>query len=120
MIKIKSRNALRQKRHLRIRKNLIGTASRPRLSVFRSTKNVYAQLIDDVNGVTLASASTVEKDSKVTNGGNTEAAKVIGTLIAERALKLDIKNIVFDRSGYLYHGRVKALAESARVAGLEF
>ena len=120
MIKRKSRNILRQKRHLRIRQNLVGTSVRPRLSVYRSTKNVYAQLIDDVNGVTLASASTVEKDSKVTNGGNTEAAKVIGTLIAERALKLDIKNVVFDRSGYLYHGRVKALAESARAAGLEF
>jgi len=120
MIKRKSRNILRQKRHLRIRQNLVGTALRPRLSVFRSTKNVYAQLIDDVNGVTLASASTVEKDSKATNGGNTEAAKAIGTLIAERALKLDIKNVIFDRSGYLYHGRVKALAESARAAGLEF
>ena len=120
MIKRKSRNILRQKRHLRIRQNLVGTQLRPRLSVFRSTKNIYAQLIDDVNGVTLASASTVEKDSKVTNGGNTEAAKVIGTLIAERATKLKIKAVIFDRSGYLYHGRVKALAESARAAGLEF
>lgn len=120
MIKIKSRNILRQKRHLRIRKNLIGTALRPRISIFRSTKNIYAQVIDDVNGVTLVSASTVEKDSKIENGGNAEAAKAIGTLIAERALKLDIKNVIFDRSGYLYHGRVKALAESARAAGLDF
>ena len=120
MIKRKSRNILRQKRHLRIRQNLVGTQLRPRLSVFRSTKNIYAQLIDDVNGVTLASASTIEKDSKVTNGGNTEAAKVIGTLIAERAVNLKIKTVIFDRSGYLYHGRVKALAESARAAGLEF
>lgn len=120
MIKIKSRNILRRKRHLRIRKNLIGTALRPRISIFRSTKNIYAQVIDDVNSVTLVSASTVEKDSKIENGGNTEAAKAIGTLIAERALKLDIKNVIFDRSGYLYHGRVKALAESARAAGLDF
>ena len=120
MIKKKSRNIMRHKRHLRIRQNLVGTPSRPRLSVFRSSKNIYAQLIDDVNGVTLASASTVEKDSKVTKGGDTKAAATIGTLIAERALKLEITNVVFDRSGYLYHGRVKALAESARAAGLVF
>ena len=120
MIKIKSRNILRQKRHLRIRQNLVGTALRPRISVFRSSKNISVQVIDDVNGVTLASASTVEKDSKVLNGGNVEAAKVIGTLIAERALKVNVKNVIFDRSGYLYHGRVKALAESARAAGLDF
>ncbi len=120
MIKKKSRNILRQKRHLRIRKNLVGTPVRPRLSVFRSSKNIYTQLIDDVNGVTLASASTTEKGSKITKGGNTEAAKAVGTLIAQRALKLNVKNVIFDRSGYLYHGRVKALAESARAAGLEF
>jgi len=120
MIKTKSRNKLRQKRHIRIRQNLVGTALRPRINVFRSSKNIYAQVIDDVNGVTLASASTVEKDSKIKDGGNTEAAKAIGTLIAERALKLNIKNVIFDRSGYLYHGRVKALAESARAAGLDF
>ena len=120
MIKNKSRNILRQKRHLRIRQNLVGTALRPRISVFRSSKNISVQVIDDVNGVTLASASTVEKDSKIENGGNKEAAKAIGTLVAERALKLKIKNVIFDRSGYLYHGRVKALAESARAAGLDF
>ncbi len=120
MIKNKSRNKLRQVRHQRIRKNLVGTALRPRLSVFRSSKNIYVQVIDDVNGVTLASASTVEKDSKVTNGGNIEAAKVIGELIAKRALEVNIENVIFDRSGYLYHGRVKALAESARAAGLNF
>ncbi len=120
MIKKISRNKLRQKRHLRIRKNLIGTASRPRLSVFRSSKNIYAQLIDDVNGVTLTSASTVEKDGKLPNGGSKETAKVVGKLIAEKALKLDIKNVIFDRSGYLYHGRVKELANAARAAGLEF
>ena len=111
---------MRQRRHLRIRQSLVGTAIRPRLSVFRSSKNMSAQLIDDVNGVTLASASTIEKDSKIENGGNKEAAKAIGTLIAERALKLELKSVIFDRSGYLYHGRVKALAESARAAGLEF
>ena len=120
MIKIKSRNKLRQKRHLRIRQTLVGTAVRPRLSVFRSSKNISAQLIDDINGVTLASASTIEKDSKIENGGNKEAAKAIGTLIAERAIKLEVKTIIFDRSGYLYHGRVKELADAARAAGLEF
>lgn len=120
MIKTKSSNKMRVKRHLRIRKNLIGTPVRPRLSVFRSNTNVYAQLIDDVNGVTLASASSVEKDSKIENGGNIEAATVVGTLIAERAVEKNIKQVVFDRSGYLYHGRVKALAEAARAAGLEF
>lgn len=120
MIKNKQRNVMRQKRHLRIRKNLVGTPVRPRLNVFRSSKNIYAQLIDDVNGVTLASASTVEKDNKLANGGNIEGAKAVGTLIAERGLKLDVKNVIFDRSGYLYHGRIKALAEAARAAGLEF
>lgn len=120
MIKRKARNEMRRKRQLRIRKNLIGTPVRPRLNVFRSSKNIYAQLIDDVNGVTLASASTVEKDNKLPNGGNIEGAKAVGTLIAERGLKLKVKNVIFDRSGYLYHGRVKALAEAARAAGLEF
>ncbi len=120
MINNKSRNILRLRRHLRIRQNLVGTPSKPRLSVFRSAKNIYAQVIDDVNGVTLASASTNEKDNKNTKGGNIEAAKTIGKLIAEKALKQKIKKVVFDRSGYLYHGRVKALAESARAAGLEF
>jgi large subunit ribosomal protein L18 len=120
MIKKYSRNGARQKRHLRIRKNLVGTALRPRLSVFRSTKNISVQLIDDVNGVTLASASTFEKDSKITNGGNVEAAKVVGQLIAERSIAKEFKNVIFDRSGYLYHGRIKALAEAARAAGLEF
>jgi len=120
MINKKSKNKLRQKRHLRIRKSLVGTPSRPRLSVYRSNNQMYAQVIDDVNGVTLASASTVEKENKLDNGGNIEAAKTVGTLIAERALANNVKTVVFDRSGYLYHGRVKALAESARAAGLEF
>jgi len=116
----KSRNEMRQKRHLRIRSRLVGTPLKPRLSVFRSAKHIYAQVIDDVNGVTLASASSIDKDSKVTNGGNVSAATVVGKLIAENALAAKIENVVFDRSGYLYHGRVKALAEAARAAGLKF
>jgi large subunit ribosomal protein L18 len=120
MIKKTSRNELRKNRHLRIRGALVGTPSKPRISVFRSAKNIYAQIIDDVNGVTLVSASSVEKDNKLENGGNIEAAKVVGKLLAERAAAKEIKNVVFDRSGYLYHGRVKALAEAAREAGLEF
>ncbi|QMS85194.1 50S ribosomal protein L18 [Candidatus Xianfuyuplasma coldseepsis] len=120
MIKTKSRNLLRKKRHLRIRKRLVGTPAKPRLNVFRSNKNIYVQIIDDVNGVTLVSASSNEKDSTITNGGNIEAAKAVGTLIAQRALKNNINTVVFDRSGYLYHGRVKALADAARAAGLVF
>lgn len=120
MVKTKSRNLLRQKRHLRIRKRLVGTPKKPRLSVFRSSKHIYAQIIDDVNGVTLASASTNEKGQNVTNGGNIEAAKAVGTALAERAVQNKITNVVFDRSGYLYHGRVKALADAARAAGLVF
>ncbi|MFK5883347.1 MAG: 50S ribosomal protein L18 [Candidatus Izemoplasma sp.] len=120
MIIKKSKNKSRIKRHLRIRKSIVGTAVRPRLNVFRSNTNVYAQLIDDVNGITIVSASSVEKGSKFENGGNTEAAKAIGKLVAERAVEKNIKQVVFDRSGYLYHGRVKALAEAARAAGLEF
>ena len=120
MIKIKSRNLLRANRHARIRGSLIGTATRPRISVFRSAKNIYAQVIDDVNGVTLAQASSVEKDNKIANGGNVEAAKLVGELLGKRAVEQNIKSVVFDRSGYLYHGRVKALAEAARAAGLKF
>ncbi|MDC0559071.1 50S ribosomal protein L18 [Candidatus Izimaplasma bacterium] len=120
MINKKSRNLLRQKRHLRIRQSLVGTPSKPRLSIFRSAKNISAQIIDDVNGVTLASATSIQKENKVANGGNVAAATAVGKLIAENALKNNIKNVVFDRSGYLYHGRVKALAEAARAAGLEF
>lgn len=120
MIKKKSRNKMRQKRHLRARKSLVGTPLRPRLSVYRSNKHLYAQVIDDINAVTLASASTIEKDDKVDNGGNVEAAKVVGEKIAKRALENNINNVVFDRSGYRYHGRVKALADAARDAGLKF
>jgi large subunit ribosomal protein L18 len=116
----KSRNEMRKKRHLRIRNRLVGTPSKPRLNVFRSAKHIYAQVIDDVNGVTLASASSNEKDNKLANGGNKDAAAVVGKLVAERALEAKIETVVFDRSGYLYHGRVKALAEAARTAGLKF
>lgn len=115
-----SRNDRRVKRHLRVRKNLIGTPEKPRLCVFRSNKNISVQIIDDVNGNTLVSASTLEKDLKGENGGNKEAAKKVGELIAKRALDKGIENVAFDRGGFLYHGRVKELAEGAREAGLKF
>ena len=120
MIKKVSRNEMRVERHARIRKDLSGTADRPRLNVFRSNANITAQIIDDEKGVTLVSASTLEKELKITNGGNVEAAKLIGAEIAKRAKKAKITKVVFDRGGYLYHGRVKALAEAARENGLEF
>jgi len=120
MIKKVSRNEMRTERHKRIRKTLSGTAEKPRLNVFRSNANISAQIIDDEKGVTLVSASTLEKELKITNGGNVEAAKAIGAEIAKRAKKAKIKEVVFDRGGYLYHGRVKALAEAARENGLEF
>ncbi|WP_277630316.1 50S ribosomal protein L18 [Atopococcus tabaci] len=112
------KNKLRQKRHKRIRKNLSGTAERPRLNVFRSNKNIYAQLIDDVAGVTLASASTL--DSDVSGESKVEQAAAVGRLVAERAKEKNITTVVFDRGGYQYHGRVKALAEAARENGLDF
>ncbi|PAT02508.1 50S ribosomal protein L18 [Candidatus Izimaplasma bacterium ZiA1] len=120
MINKTSKNKMRVKRHVRIRQNLAGTPVKPRLSVFRSNKNVYAQIIDDVNGVTLVSASTQEKENKMEKGGTLEAAKFVGELVAKRAIEKNIKQVVFDRSGYLYHGKVKALAEAAREQGLEF
>jgi large subunit ribosomal protein L18 len=119
MVKTKSRNDARKKRHLRIRKRLVGTPSKPRISVYRSNKHIYAQIIDDVNGVTLVSASSNEK-GMTEKGGNKDAATLVGTRLAERAKENNITKVVFDRSGYLYHGRVKALAEAARAAGLEF
>jgi large subunit ribosomal protein L18 len=112
------KNQVRKKRHGRVRAKITGTAERPRLNVFRSNKHLYAQLIDDTSGVTLVSSSTMEKDFDGT--GNLEAAKAIGESIAKRATEKDIKSVVFDRGGYLYHGRVKALAEAARENGLEF
>lgn len=120
MINKVSRNANRQKRHLRIRQNLAGTAEKPRLSVFRSNKQIYAQVIDDATGKTLCCASSLEKEAGISNGGNAKAATEVGTLIAKRALALKIEAVVFDRGGYLYHGRVKALADAARAAGLKF
>ena len=113
------KNKARQKRHLRVRNHISGTAERPRLNVFRSLSNIYAQVIDDVNGVTLVSASTKDKDFQ-NYGGNIEAAKAIGEAIAKRAIEKGITEVVFDRGGYLYHGRVAALAEAAREAGLKF
>ena len=120
MINKVSRNDMRLERHARIRKNLAGTAERPRLNVFRSNANITAQIIDDEKGITLVSASTLEKELNIKNGGNVEAAKIIGAEIAKRAKKSKIDKVVFDRGGYLYHGRVKALAEAARENGLEF
>ena len=109
----------RLKRHTRVRSKIFGTAECPRLDVFRSLQNIYAQLIDDVNGVTLVSASTTEKDFK-DYGGNIDAAKAVGKKLAERAAEKNIKDVVFDRGGYVYHGRVAALAEGAREGGLNF
>ena len=120
MIKKESRNSMRQARHERIRKTLIGTSAIPRLCVFRSNTGIYAQIIDDESRTTLVSASSLDKDLKIKNGSNVEAAKVVGKSIAEKATKAKITKVVFDRGGYLYHGRVKALAEAARENGLEF
>ena len=118
MITKQDKNQVRKKRHARVRSKITGTAERPRLNVYRSNKHLYAQLIDDTAGVTLASASTMEKEFE--GNGNVEAAKAIGATIAKRATEKNIKSVVFDRGGYLYHGRVKALAEAARENGLEF
>jgi large subunit ribosomal protein L18 len=120
MINKESKNVNRQKRHLRIRKNISGTPEKPRLNVFRSNKQIYAQIIDDQTGKTLCSASSLDKEINVKNGSNVEAATAVGTLVAKRALELKIEAVVFDRGGYLYHGRVKALADAARAAGLKF
>ncbi len=122
MFKTVDRETNRQKKHSRIRARITGTSAKPRLSVFRSLDNIFVQLIDDVNGVTLASASTIDKEVKATvkNGGNKEAAATVGKKIAERALAKNIKAIVFDRSGYIYNGRIQSLADAAREAGLEF
>lgn len=117
-----SRTAARKRRHLRIRKKVYGTPERPRLAVFRSLQHIYAQIIDDTKGITLLSASTVEPEvrKQLKSTGNAEAARHVGKLIGERALAQGITKVVFDRGGNLYHGRVKALAEGAREAGLGF
>ncbi|EOT25645.1 50S ribosomal protein L18 [Enterococcus saccharolyticus] len=118
MITKPDKNKTRQKRHKRVRSKISGTAECPRLNVFRSNKNIYAQVIDDVAGVTLASASAL--DTEISGGTKVEQAQAVGKLVAERAAAKGIKEVVFDRGGYLYHGRVAALAEAARENGLEF
>ena len=120
MIKKIARNEAREERHARVRAKVVGTASVPRLNVFRSNSNIFAQIIDDEKAVTLVSASSIDKELKLTNGSNVEAATKVGELLAKRAKDKKIKKVVFDRGGYLYHGRVKALADAARENGLEF
>ena len=117
-----SRNDRRVKRHERVRKNLFGTPERPRLCVYRSNKNISAQIIDDVNGITLAAASSLDKELKaeLENGGNKEAAKKVGAALAKRALEKGIEEVCFDRGGFFYHGRVAELADGARDGGLKF
>ena len=119
MVKIIDKNKSRLRRHKRVRAKISGTAECPRLNVFRSSQHIYAQIIDDVKGVTLAAASTTEKGFEG-NGGNCEAAKKVGLMIAEKAQAAGITDVVFDRGGYVYHGRVAALAEGAREGGLNF
>ncbi|MBL8232829.1 MAG: 50S ribosomal protein L18 [Bryobacterales bacterium] len=115
-----NRDLVRTRIHTRIRKKIAGTAERPRLAVFRSLKHIYAQIIDDRQGRTIVSASSAQKSSSAGDGGNVAGAKAIGKLVAERAIAQGIKKVVFDRGGFLYHGRIKALADAAREAGLEF
>lgn len=119
MIRNLDKKEIRTRIHKRIRRKIAGTTERPRLAIFRSVAHIYAQVIDDSKGVTLVSASSVDKGAR-TNGGNVAAAKAIGKLVAERAKDKGVKQVVFDRGGYAYHGRVKALADAARAAGLEF
>ena len=119
MVSKVNKKAMRLKRHVRVRGKISGTPERPRLNVFRSNANIYAQIIDDVNGVTLVSANTLEKGFEGATG-NAEAAKKVGTVLAERAKAKGIEEVVFDRGGYVYHGRVAALAEGAREGGLQF
>lgn len=120
MFKKDDRKVSRVKRHLRVRKKVTGTSERPRLAVYRSEKNIYAQIIDDVTRVTLVSASSLEKDFSMKVGSNKEAAKLVGELVAKRAMEKGIEEVVFDRGGYVYHGRVQMLAEGARESGLKF
>ena len=118
MIPLRQRNVIRQRIHFRIRQKMQGTAERPRLNVYRSLNHIYAQIVDDAKGETILSASTLS--AKMKTGGNVAAAKEVGKVVAERAIEKGIKRVVFDRGGYLYHGRIKALADAARAAGLEF
>ena len=118
MINPRQRNVIRKRVHTRIREKISGTPERPRLNVYRSLNHIYAQIIDDSKGVTIASASTLA--GKINAGGNVAAAKEVGKLVAEQAIEKGVKKVVFDRGGYLYHGRIKALADAAREAGLVF
>ncbi|MFS0576133.1 50S ribosomal protein L18 [Sporosarcina sp. 179-K 3D1 HS] len=120
MITKQDKNVVRKKRHSRVRTKISGTAARPRLNVFRSNKHIYAQLIDDINSVTIASASTMDKEFAADAKADTAAAAKVGEMIAKKAAEKDVKTVVFDRGGYLFHGRVKALADAARENGLEF
>ena len=120
MTQVASRGAARQKRHDRLRLRLSGSPERPRLAVFRSLNNIYAQVIDDTSGKTLASASSLEKELKVAKQPKTDEAKAVGRLVAERARSAGVEQVVFDRAGFRYHGRIKSLADAAREAGLEF
>ena len=122
MLPIRQRNVIRQRVHFRIRQKMEGTAVRPRLNVYRSLNHIYAQIIDDEKGETLAAASSIEKDMRgsLKTGADIGAAKAVGKLVAERALGKGVKDVIFDRGGYRYHGRVKALAEAAREGGLKF
>lgn len=122
MIKRSNRKAIRAKKRMRMRRKLFGTAERPRLNVYKSLNHIYAQVINDETGKTVVSASTIDPElkEKVAKGGNSEAAKLVGELVAKRAVEKGVSKVVFDRSGYIYHGRVAALAEAAREAGLEF
>ena len=120
MTQVATRGAARQKRHERIRLSLEGTAARPRLAVFRSLNHIYAQVIDDASGRTLAAASTVEQEFKGSSATKSEEAKIVGRLVAERARSAGVERVVFDRAGFRYHGRIKSLADAAREAGLDF
>lgn len=120
MVKKMGTNIARKRRHVRVRKKISGSAACPRLNVYRSLKNIYAQIIDDDKGVTLAQASSLDATLNAVYGGNNDSAKAVGKLIAEKAANAGVKQVVFDRGGYLYHGRVKELAEGAREGGLEF
>jgi len=122
MVRKMSRNDIRKRKHIRVRRKINGTQERPRLNVFRSLKGIYAQIIDDTKGNTLVAASSRDEaiKTKISFGGNKQAAKEVGKLIAQKALDYGIKKVVFDRGGYLYHGRIKELAEGAREGGLEF
>ncbi len=122
MIKLVNRNKIRLRKHVRVRKKISGTTAKPRLAVFRSAKHIYAQIIDDTTGNTLVAASTLDEALKgqCKYSGNKDAAKLVGKLLAEKAMQKKIEHVVFDRGGYIYHGRVKELADGAREAGLQF